>query len=269
MTRFRLSNRSWAIFTFGLVSVAVMYTLIAAKVGGDAGALWISDVGETALVGLSAAFILYVAKRLGFGTLGRPWLWIGLGCASFAVGDAVWSFTELGLGQQVSYPGLPDVFYVLVYPLMAIGLIRALLNYRGLVDMRIPVAAAATTAVVIGGAMYFAFLNPFVLSQGLSAGEAALSSFYPLADVFFALAPALAVAFVIVRLGGGRLGWSWWAVILGVLVFSTADSAYSYLAARDLYVAGTLVDFGWVLANASIAFGAAIALDLAEPASWR
>lgn len=269
MTRFRLSSRTWAVFVIGMVSVAVMYSLIALKVGGQTGALWTSDLGETGLVGMSAAFILFVAGRLGLGAVGRPWLWIGLSCVSFAVGDAIWSFTELGLGRQVAYPGLPDLFYILVYPLIAIGLTRALLNYRTLVNMRVPVAIAISTGAVVCGVVYFGFLRPYVLAVGLAPAEAALSSFYPLADVIFALTPALAVALVVSKLGGGRLGWPWWAVIVGVLVFASADSAYSYLAARDLYVAGSLVDFGWILANAFMAFGAAIALDLAEPTSWR
>jgi hypothetical protein len=269
VSSFHLSARTWAVIGVGAAAVALMTALLGLHVGGEGGGVWISDIGEPAIVLVSATLVLWAGGVLGGRRLGLPWLLIGLGVASFGIGDVVWSVIEVGQGREVPYPGAPDIFYVLMYPLIALGLLVVVRSYRQLVDVRRPALQAGVFGVALCALLYFAFLRPYVLSQDLSAGEAALNAFYPLADVAFALTPAVVVAMIVSRLGGGRLAWPWWAVICGVVAFALGDIGYAYLSARGLYASGSLTDVAWSFAAVAIAVGASIAWDLAMPESWR
>lgn len=268
MRTFRLSPRTLTIAGLGTAATALMTAAFLLQVGGETGVMWISDIGEPAIVLISAAIVIRTGWLLGPRTLGLPWLLIGLGVAAFGLGDVVWSIIELGQGIEVPYPGLPDVFYILLYPLVAAGLLIAIAAYRRLVDVRGAAVTGAVFALGVSVALYFGFLQPLVLSQATSAGEAALNVFYPIADVVFALGPAIVIALIVSKLGQGRLAWPWWAVVVGVIAFALGDLGYSYLSARDLYASGNLVDAAWSLAAAAIAVGASIVHDLAQPERW-
>lgn len=269
MSGFRPSARTMVVTAIGVLLVVVFVVLLRLSPGGESGAMWVSDIGEPAIVLASATYVLVASRALDWARIGRPWLFLALGVFAYGIGDVVWGVIELGMGRQVPYPGLPDVFYILMYPLVAIGLVAAANRYRGLVDLRRPFIMAAVATAVLAVGVFVGFLGPFVLSQGLAPGEAALSVFYPLADVVFGLGPALAVALVISALGGGRFGWPWWAVTLGVFSFSLGDLGYAYLSARNLYASGSLVDAAWTFAAVAIAVGASLAWDLATPRSFR
>jgi hypothetical protein len=75
------------------------------------------------------------------------------------------------------------------------------------------------------------------------------------------IAPATALALVLRRLGNGRIAWPWTALLLAVIVFAVADTAYSY---ADWSGAGTsmLTDIGWTVANLLFAIAALLALDV-------
>jgi diguanylate cyclase len=258
-----LSTRSWLVLLGGALTVAAMLAATMAKVAGEQSGTWITDIGEPVVGAIAAAVMFYAASHCGKGMLRRAWMLIALSALAFCIGDIIWAWIELGQGVEVPYPGLPDVFYVLQYPLLFAGLTTALWGYRELLDLRRPIALGAVLAAVLGLIVFFGFLRPLVLETDASVAEKAISTFYPLADVFFAFAPALALALAVARMGVGRLAWPWLAVAAGVVLFAAADGGYAFLSARNLYQSGNLVDFGWALGQVLLAFGASITLDLA------
>ncbi len=253
--------------TFGtaVVLVAVTAVLVSLGVGGEKGVVAIADIGGVLVVGLSAAVILATARRLGPATsVGRPWLLIGLGAMSFMVGDVIWTVIEVGVGAEPPYPGLPDPFYLIEYPLVAFGVLSAGLAFRGLVDVRRPAIIATVVGLAVSAIVYVGLLAPYVLSDPeISTGEKVLSTLYPLADVLLMLTPAIFVVAVVSSLGGGRLAWPWWAVATGAVLLAFADTGYSWLAAADLYDSGSFIDYGWSLGHAFMMLGALFARDLA------
>ncbi|MDZ4168766.1 MAG: hypothetical protein U1E26_03810 [Coriobacteriia bacterium] len=264
-----ISRSTWVLFGSTIAFIALAAILVTLKVGGEAGIVAVSDIHETLVVGLAAAVILRAAVRLGpLGSVGKPWLLIGLGTFSYFVGDFIWTVIEVGMQQEVPYPGWPDVFYLLEYPFVAWGLLTAGLAFRGLVPLRRP----ATIAIVTGGGLaaivYFALLKPFVLNEpGVSTAEMLFSSLYPLGDVLLMIAPAVFVLSVMASLGGGRLVWPWRAVAAGTVVIAITDVAYSWLSTYDLYSSGSVIDYGWGIGHALLMLGALIASDLATERS--
>lgn len=261
-----VSATTWVTFSIALLAVAIIATLIAFEVGGEFGVMAASDIGEVLVVGMTAIVLVLAARRLGASTsVGRPWLLIGVGALCYAVGDIVWSVIELGMKAEVPYPGLPDLFYMLEYPLVAAGVLSAGLAFRGLVDIRRPLAIASVSGLALAAVVYFGLLRPYVLfDPEIGGGEKFLSALYPIADVLLMVAPAIFVIAIVSTLGGGRLAWPWWAVAVGALLIAASDTGYSWLSVYDMYASGSIIDYGWSLGHAFMMLGGLFALDLAR-----
>lgn len=238
-------------------------------IGSERFVVAVADIGEIVVVGLAAVVLLVTAARLGpSSSVGRPWLLIGAGAVSYAIGDLVWTVIEVGQGREVPYPGVPDLFYLLEHPLVAAGILAAGLAFRGLVDVRRPALLAGVVGAALSVTVLAWVLVPRVLSDpAVPIAEKALSTLYPLADILLMLAPAVFVVGVVSVLGGGRLAWPWWAVAAGALLIALADIGYSWLSAADLYRSGSLIDHGWSLGHAAMMLGGLIAGDLARRTS--
>jgi hypothetical protein len=261
-----LSRRTWSVGIAGLLAVAVVWTLIGLQVGGEAGVVATSDIGETLIVSASALLVFVTALSFRPGEAVRlQWFLIGLGLALFAVGDLTWSVIEVGMGQDVPYPGIPDIFYVVEYVFLFAGLVLAVYAYRNLVDLRWPLAIAAAVSVIATIVLYFGLIASILGDAEVALGEKALSAFYPLADVWFVFAPAFMAVLTVIKLGGGVLGWPWGAVSLGAIILAAGDSVYVWLEWQELYQSGQFVDITWMLGAVLIAVGAAIAWDLGHP----
>ena len=261
------SKFSWIWLGVGLGAVATVALLIATGVGGEFGALVISDVGEQLIVTASSAVLFWVALRAfsNSSVAGRQWFLLAIGCAAFAVGDVIWMYYELIARVEPPYPGLADVFYSLQYPFLAVALIGAGVAYRALVDVRRPAVIAAVSSVVLAAAIWFGVLTPAVFVPGVSPLEAFVSALYPLADVLLGVGPAIFVLLVVSQLGGGKLGWPLRAVVMGVLLLTLSDCAYALLNASNAYKSGSVIDYGWSAGQVLIAFGGMLAADLARP----
>ena len=261
------SKYSWIWLGCGLGAVVVVALLVMSGIGGDFGALVFSDVGEQLIVTVSALVLFWVALRAFANSpvAGRQWLLLAIGCASFALGDLIWMYYELFARVEPPYPGWPDAFYALQYPLIGVALVGAGLAYRALVDVRRPAVIAAVVALVLAVALWIGLLKPMVFVEGVTSMEALVSAFYPLADVLLGIGPAVFVLLIVSKLGGGRLGWPLWSVVAGVLLFTLSDCAYAILNANDAYQSGSFIDYGWSAGQVLIAFGGMLAADLARP----
>lgn len=261
------SARTVALFGVAVALLGVVALVAALGWGGDAGTAAASNIGETLVASLSAAVIFLSARRMGVRTsVGRPWLLIALGAASFALGDAIWTWIEVFQAREVPYPGVPDLFYLVEYPLVAGGILSAALAFRGLVSLRRPALYAMLLGVILTVGIHQLLLVPTVWgAPDVSAGERFLSTVYPLFDVWFMLVPSVFVLSVMAQLGGGRLAHPWLAVGIGALMFGAADIGYSWLSASDAYASGAVIDYGWGLGHAFFMLGALLARDLASP----
>lgn len=216
----------------------------------------------TALMIVFALTIIIVAARVGLNeSVGRQWMLIGAGVASFAIGDILWTIFELYLGID-PFPSAADFFYVLEYAFFLAAIVLAIRAYSGLVQTRIPAVVGALVAVVGIGVMYFVLLRPYIFPD-TSGLELVVSTLYPVGDVAFMLAPAVSLALVVRQLGAGRLAWPWWIVVAGALVFALTDGYYSYADWAGLGVTAAL-DMGWLVANLLFACAALVARRVFE-----
>lgn len=258
-----VTARTWGVMVFGFLATALVYALIFLQVGGEDAALFWADVGETAIVGVMALVVIWSAFRFGRGeALRRNWLLIGMGVAMFAIGDLIWTYYEIFLGVEVPYPGLPDVFYLLEYPFVALGLTLAALAFRKLFDIRQPLAISALVVALLLAGAWVVLLGDMVLYTETALAERLLTAGYPIADMLLGFAPAFFMVLVVSRLGAGRIGWPWWWAAGGFLILAATDTAFAWLDWNEMYRSGHFIDAGWMLGHVFVGIAASLAVDV-------
>ncbi|MBN2247660.1 MAG: hypothetical protein JW733_03085 [Coriobacteriia bacterium] len=250
-----------------LIGLTALYGFLSTQMYADA----LSDTAYamsywfgTLLQVLFAVVIIAVALRIGLSQgVGKQWLLVGLGVAAFAIGDIIWTVLELHMGLD-PYPSLADPFYVLQYVFFIAAMALAIRSYSHLTPVRAPLITAGVVGLILGGVVYALLLGPHIFPAGtaeLGFWGLVVSTLYPLGDVFFMLAPALALALVIRQLGAGRLGWPWWVVIIGALIYALTDAGYSFADWSGSGLTATL-EMGWAAANLTFALAALVARDV-------
>ena len=178
------------------------------------------------------------------------WLCIGLGILFWASGEAVWTFYEVILMREVPFPSLADAGYLGAVPLLFAGVVLLAAPQRGPSRLRIGLDSLAFVAAA--AAVSWQLVIRLILSSEAGPLERWLSAAYPIGDLvlLFALLTALPnrrhgpAAVVLTTLS------------LALLSFLLSDSSFAYLATRDDYSSGSLVDFGWVVGNLLFAYAA-------------
>lgn len=231
----------------GLVFIAGAYSLLvsaALTLGLGGGSPWLANLAPLPVEALAALAAWQVARqRLLQPQLRQAWLLIGLAIFVYFLGDAAWLYLEAVLGEP-PFPSLADVFYLLFYPPLFLGILRfpgAQTARREQWHYLIYVAC-----VVIAAAMYIGY---FVLAPTLaqSADEpltALLASLYPLGDLIL-IGGAVIVSYRRVQTDTRA---ALLALLMGLGLFVLVDAAFAYAALFGVYEGLRWLDAGWVLA---------------------
>ncbi len=166
------------------------------------------------------------------------WLLIGLGLATWSVGDLIWT---LWLDNMAAppYPSVADGFYLAMYPLIYAGLVvlmRAHFRHVALA-MWLDGVVVGLTMAAIGAALIYPALHT---AYGGHGATIAINLAYLLGD--FLLLVFIAVGFA---MSGWDPGRQWTVLGLGVAVLACADMISLYQEARGTYVPGRILDTMW------------------------
>lgn len=221
----------------------------------------VSDL-MTPIISLIVVISLFYASKESsvFGNRVRiAWTLLALAQLSFTVGEIIWAILEVGFGQS-PFPSYADIFYILYYPLFAIGIfllprdsIKTESIYKTSIDLGIVMISAAL--------IFWVFLIiPTVQTIRGNGLEAILSLNYIVAD-FVLLFVLLDMLFnkiksftdsSLILLAGG----------IGALVFT--DTAFAYQSLQNIYVSGGFLDVGWVLGYLLIGLAAVFQITKAK-----
>jgi len=262
-----VSARTWAVAAIGVgLSVVAMVMIRAGIEGSTLVDGLVANFGSLATVGFAAAVIIWAALQFGRAEmLRRQWLLIGLGVLSYFAGDIIWAYYEAVLGQEIPFPGPPDVFYVLMFPLVAAGITLAIRSFSAVLSVRRPLLIAAIVTVLVTAALWIPVFQPALADAEMTGLAKALGILYPIGDLWLLFFPALALAILLSKLAGGRVAWPWWAVVAGCVAISFADTMFLVLTNAGTYYSGHPIDLGWWLGNTALAFGASLAVDIQKP----
>ncbi len=202
-----------------------------------------------ATIGLSAAAAVLVGIRVHQPSRRLPWLLLSAVLVSFTLGDTTYNVLTDYLNVANPFPSLADLFYLSVYPMLAVALLvfirsRSGADNRGaLLDALVPTAGLGLLAWVF-------LIAPYVHDAGLSFVEKGVSVGYPLGDVL-----ALAM-FARLLSSGGRKPVALTILVVGVSSLLVTDVLYGLRQLAGTWQVGGPVDAGWVLFYAATALSA-------------
>lgn len=192
-------------------------------------------------------------------SMGKALLFFSLGLLSWGVGETIWSYYNFFLNQEVPYPALSDVGFILACPFWAIGtfyLSQATGAKYGLkkVSGRLLLISVPVVALLVS---YYLLI--IVARQGVFPIEGGLIKVffdlaYPISDVII-----LTMAFLIYGLSLNYLGGKFKVPVLitlaGFIGMYIADFSFSYTTTVGSFYNGSWVDLMFASALFVMGFG--------------
>ncbi|MGB5755270.1 MAG: GNAT family N-acetyltransferase [Acidimicrobiales bacterium] len=169
-----------------------------------------------------------------------PWLWFAGGLASFLTADVIYYVIELQSGDSgPPFPNIADGFYLAMYPLMIIGLIK-MVNEVAPGRSRASFIDAAVVGIAMFGTMWVLFVDDFFVSD-TSFGALAVSLGYPVMDV--ALLAVAARLVVTVHLKHPPFAF----IVTAIGSLAVADTGYQIYLVNGTFKTGLFIDAFWLL----------------------
>ncbi|HET6781156.1 MAG TPA: GGDEF domain-containing protein [bacterium] len=173
----------------------------------------------------------------------RAWMMVGLAAFCWWLGDVLWSYYEVGLGQA-PFPSPADAAYLMFYPILLIGL----LSFPSAPQERVVRATFwldAATVLLSGWMIVWYFvLGPTALEQHADLLTIVLSSAYPIGDLVI----IFGIAWVLLRRPEEGSRQALGLLAAGVASFLIADLAFGHLSLSDAYKSGDWPDAFWMVA---------------------
>ena len=134
-----------------------------------------------ALLGYSSAAAVLAGIRLNRPARRLPWYLLAAALAFLTSGDTVYNLI-VALGHTPQFPGVADLLYLLVYPLLT-GAFLIMVRSRSGGANQAALLDALVPAVAFGLLSWVYWIAPFTRSLELSTLEKLVSIGYPIGDV--------------------------------------------------------------------------------------
>lgn len=238
------------VWIFSGVLLALNIVVYLTRWGGDDFLKVFSD-SLPVVCSLISSICLFYAYRGFKGTdfARLPWLMIFLGITLDFIAETTYCYMEviLKLDMNETFPSIADYIWCAGYIPLFIGLMMMISGYR---ESGFPVGSKNLYTAITAALVVFLILItwilfvPIVCDNETSTLETTFYLFYPVADVVVVI-PAIVLMSITSLFGKGMISRSWKYLSIGLILFTLADLAYSYLSWKDLYGDGNLIDLAW------------------------
>lgn len=218
--------------------------------------VFISDLLFIILNALSVTAVIFAAaySRAESKKISSAWYCIAIAQLSFVIGDVLWFIFEAVLKIE-PFPSLADLFYMLYYPLILIGIFlfpRVKTSKLELTKNRIDLILILFSFGLI---LWFFLLSPFVSGLG---EEPFLIKFLSLAYPAGDLVLFVALLVLIYNYPKEKEQSALFFLIFSIFIQIIADIIFSYQSLVGSYVSATWVDSGWVFGYLFLGFAGII-----------
>ncbi len=195
------------------------------------------------------------------------WLLFGIGMLSYCLGGIVFGYIEIILKKD-PFPSVGDIFFVVTYLLVGIGMILAVASRRINLEGWQWIIVLAIAA--FGSALAWLISQPDPSSaagaEGASQLKDILNWFYVVSDVLLLIiATSLLLAF-----WGGRASLPWRMIAVATFSLYIADIWFKWAENRvPNYESGGVLEVGWVLSGVLFGMGAALEHEASSNRSRR
>jgi diguanylate cyclase (GGDEF)-like protein/PAS domain S-box-containing protein len=248
------ARRRWLLLCVAAVAATALYALLVGSgAGGPTATKHVANVGNTVMPLAAAAACISRAVQVARRTR-AAWGFIGAGMLSWGLGQVCWTWFESIRGIPVPFPSSPDVGYLCMAPLVAVGL----LLFPGAPQSPAQRARSVLDGLLIAVSMllvsWILVIDPLLRAGEGGAGLTGIVILtYPINDVVIATVALYTLASL--RRTGASLG-SLVLVASGLITLVGADSGYAYLTLVSTYSSGTVLDAGWFGGFALVVLGA-------------
>jgi len=245
-------SREWRVFTTGaaLATIASAAFLVwtAFRIGGDRSTIAVDDIGEAVAAGI-AAISLALAARRSSGRLRVAWALLAVSAASWAIGEAIWSWYEVFQGVAVPFPSPADAGFLVAIPFAIAGVFTFASAPHRLATRGEALLAGTIVALSLLFIAWVLGLRSVYDQSQQPLPATMIGLAYPVGDIVVMTVLIIALR----RTTRPQLGRM--LLLLGGLASNAvADSAFTYLTANGSYHAiGSLLDIGWVIGYLLIA----------------
>lgn len=214
-------------------------------------------------VDLLAAIALFYAARnstVGWSQVRLAWTVLFIGELVHSTGDIIWMITEVGL-HQTPFPSPADVFFLMQYPIFAIGILflpRVSLTLRERLKVLLDVGILMITSVVV---FWIFLIAPTIESnKGADTITLALSVAYPVMDLMllFALIELLFRRTRSMPFGPTLLLMAGTTVMIFTDFLFYGQSLQFGQLTQNSYISGSLLDTGWIVAYLLVGLGSVL-----------
>jgi diguanylate cyclase (GGDEF)-like protein len=202
------------------------------------------------VLAVPAAWFSAIAARSARGRLRLAWVAMTVGLVAWGIGEAIWTHYELVL-EQVPFPSVADAAF-LVFPIGA-GAALVLFPSENSGSFR---GRVLLDGLIVAGSLFLVswvtILSPLYTAGGTDQLEFVVSLAYPVSDVV-----VLTLAAVVLVRAGAQHRLTLTLLTVGVACIAFSDSLFTYLAAKNEYASGDVIDIGWAAGLLLIAVAAA------------
>jgi hypothetical protein len=195
------------------------------------------------------------------------WLLFGIGMLSYFLGGIVFGYIEIILKKD-PFPSVADIFYVVTYLLVGIGMVLAVASRRINLEAWQWIIVLAIAAFGSALAWLISQPDPAAVANGEAASrlKEILNWFYVVSDVLLLIiATSLLLAF-----WGGRASLPWRMIAVATFSLYIADIWFKWAENRVLnYQSGGVLEVGWVLSGVLFGMGAALEFEASSNRSRR
>ncbi|EKQ51993.1 MAG: PAS domain S-box [Methanobacterium sp. Maddingley MBC34] len=226
------------------VIILISFITIALLLQGEPTQRMIFSDLASPLIGLIVSISLFYASyrsRGGGQRMQIAWMLMGVAVLCYALGDITWGVLELGYNQN-PFPSVADIFYLLFYPLFALGIYFLPRDkFSRLEELKIILEMGIVILTV--GLIFWIFL----IEPNLSNQEEFLGSLITITSII----GDFVLFFALMRLIYSRFKEEYYGPLillgLGMISLIVSDSIYSYQTLHGTYISGGLLDTGWIL----------------------
>lgn len=229
------------------IALLTVTLVVLARPFGSSGDVAVVDVTQMGFAFAAASGCAVGAMRTG-DRLRWAWVYLMLACASWGVGQTIWTAYEVWLGRETPFPSIADIGFLGFVP-AAVAAIWLLPSRSGAGDNRRRLLDGLTVTCAIALISWSTVLGPMVRAGGASGLALVVSLAYPVSDILLLTAALLALA------QGSRRRASLVLVGLGMCAMALSDGAFAYLTTTGSFASVSLVDVGWCVAFALIGLG--------------
>lgn len=198
------------------------------------------------------------------------WLLFGIGMLSYFLGGIFFGYTEIVLKEE-PFPSVGDIFFVVTYLLVGIGMILAVASRRINLEAWQWIIVLAIAA--FGSALAWLISQPDTATVAVAEGVSGwkeqagtfLNWFYVVSDVLLLIiATSLLLAF-----WGGRASLPWRMIAVATFSLYIADIWFKWATRDANYQSGDVLEVCWVLSGVLFGMGAALEFEASSNRSRR